>query len=336
MLNISQINQVDKNQMYKIYDKWPEIAEESFNKKYEQIKKEKIEHIIFSGMGGSGTIGDIFKAILSETNIHVSVVKGYILPKTVNDKTLVICTSVSGNTIETLNVLKDAFEKKVKIIAFSSGGKIEEYCKLNRINFRKIEEYHSPRCSLTSYIYSILNILNPIIPISVEIINQSIDNLKKIKNEISSDNINNNNISLKLAKWIKEIPIIYYPNGLEAAACRFKNSLQENAKNHVIVEDIVEACHNGIVAWEKKSSVQPILLKGKNDYKKTKELWDIIEEYFKMKKIDYIVINSIEGNILAKLMSLIYILDYASIYKSILLGIDPTPVLSIEHIKSKL
>ena len=51
MLNISQINQVDKNQMYKIYDKWPKIAEESFNKKYEQIKKEKVEHIIFSGMG---------------------------------------------------------------------------------------------------------------------------------------------------------------------------------------------------------------------------------------------------------------------------------------------
>jgi glucose/mannose-6-phosphate isomerase len=75
LLNTSQINEIDKNQMYKIYDKWPEIAEECFNKKYEPIEKEKVEHIVFSGMGGSGTIGDIFEAILSETNIHVSVVK---------------------------------------------------------------------------------------------------------------------------------------------------------------------------------------------------------------------------------------------------------------------
>ena len=48
---------------------------------------------------------------------------------------------------------------------------------------------------------------------------------------------------------MKGIPVIYYPVGLQAAAIRFKNSLQENAKSHAISEDVIEACHNGIVSW---------------------------------------------------------------------------------------
>jgi len=54
----------------------------------------------------------------------------------------------------------------------------------------------------------------------------------------------------------KEIPLIYYPYGLQAAAIRFKNSLQENSKIHVISEDVIETCHNGIVSWESKSNVK--------------------------------------------------------------------------------
>jgi glucose/mannose-6-phosphate isomerase len=336
LLDISKIKQIDKNGMYEIYNQWPRIAESSFNKKYDQVNYKQINHIVFSGMGGSGTIGDVFEAILSKTNIHVSVVKGYLLPNTVNDKTLVVTTSVSGNTVETLTILEQAFQKKTKILALSSGGKMEDFCNSNGIDFRKIEKFHSPRCSFTSVLYSMLNILKPIIPISNEIINESIEGLKKIKNEISTENLTAENPSLSLANWIKNIPLVYYPNGLQSAAIRFKNSLQENAKNHVIVEDVVEATHNGIVAWENKSSIQPILLQGKDDYIKTKEKWKILEEYFEINKIEYKVIYSSEGNILTKLMSLIYLLDYSTIYKAVLSNIDPTPISSIEFFKGRL
>ena len=322
--------------MYEIYNQWPDIAESSFNKKYDQVNYKQIDHIVFSGMGGSGTIGDVFEAILSKTNIHVSVVKGYLLPNTVNEKTLVVTTSVSGNTVETLTVLEQAFKKKTKILALSSGGKMETFCNSNNIDFRKIEKFHSPRCSFTSFLYSMLNILKPIIPISIETINESIQELKIIKNKISTENLTDQNPALSLAGWIKNIPLVYYPNGLQSAAIRFKNSLQENAKNHVIVEDVVEATHNGIVAWENKSVIQPILLEGKDDYIKTKEKWRVLEEYFKINKIEFKIINSSEGNILTKLISLIYILDYCSLYKAILSYIDPTPVSSIEFFKERL
>jgi glucose/mannose-6-phosphate isomerase len=336
LLDISKIKKIDKNAMYQVYDDWPKIAELSYKKNYECINKTKIDHIIFSGMGGSGTIGDVFNAILSKTDIHVSVVKGYLLPNTVNEKTIVITTSVSGNTIETLAVLKSAYEKKCRILAFSSGGKMEEFCKNNKIEFRKIEKFHSPRGSFTSFLYSMLKILQPIIPISDDSIIESINELKNVQKKICSKNLTKENPSLSLAEWINDIPLIYYPNGLQSAAIRFKNSLQENSKNHAMIEDVVEASHNGIVSWEKESKIQPILLKGEDDYIKTKERWSIIEEFFKMKDIDCKIISSTKGNILTKIMNLIYILDYATIYKSILLNIDPSPIFPIEFVKDRI
>jgi glucose/mannose-6-phosphate isomerase len=139
-----------------------------------------------------------------------------------------------------------------------------------------------------------------------------------------------------LARWIIDIPLIYYPHGLESVATRFKSSLQENTKTHVIMEDIIEACHNGIVSWERSSTVQPILLRGKEDYIKTKERFDIVKEFFIKNDIDFKEIYSGSGNILTKTISLIYMLDYASIYRAVLLKIDPSPVHSIDFIKSKI
>ena len=322
--------------MYRIYDKWPEISREAYESNLQPVDYTGVNNIIFSGMGGSGAIGDIFASILSKSNVHVSVVKGYILPKTVDKNSLVVTTSVSGNTIETLSVLKKATEVGCKIIAFSSGGKMEDFCLKNKIEYRKIQQIHSPRTSFTIYLYSILKTLNSIIPIDKEDIEDSIKQLKNTREIISSNNLNVNNISLTLAEWIDGIPIIYYPFGLQSSAIRFKNSLQENSKKHAMVEDIVESCHNGIVSWEKNSPVQPILLQGDDDFIKTKERWVIIKEYFHNNKIPYKEIFSIKGSILSKIINLIYVLDYTSIYLAVRLKIDPSPVKSIDFIKTKL
>jgi len=160
--------------------------------------------------------------------------------------------------------------------------------------------------------------------------------MKLTSKKISSLNLNETNPSLSLASWMNEIPLIYYPWGLQSAAIRFKNSLQENAKSHAMIEDIIETCHNGIVSWERPSNMKPILLEGVDDHFKTKERWEILKEYFIKNNIDYREIFSIEGNVLSKLMNLIYILDYSTIYRAILTEIDPTPVNSIDFIKNQL
>ena len=334
MLDSSILNKFDPQGMYKIYDRWPQIAKESYDRDLEQVDFNNIKHIVFAGMGGSGALHDIFSAILSKTSIHVSVVKGYHLPNTVDSDTLVVTTSISGNTIETLTVLDSARKANCKTIAFSSGGKMEKYCFENKIEYRNIPMYLSPRSSFPSFLFSMLKVLEFVLPVKKEDIFDSISNLERLQRKISSD-CTTDNPSLHLANWLTDIPVIYYPWGLQAAAVRFKNSLQENAKMHAMTEDVIEACHNGLVAWEKKSNVIPILIRGYDDYKKTKERWNVIKEYFEEKNIEYKEIFSVEGSILSKLINLIYLLDYSTIYRSVMSGIDPTPVVAIDFIKNR-
>ena len=336
LFDIKSLEKFDRQKMYQIYDKWPEIAQQSWDSNQDEAGFIGMKHIVFAGMGGSGTLGDIFSSILSKKSIHVSNVKGYLLPKTADSNTLVIATSISGNTVETLNVLDSAHKLGCKIIAFSSGGKMQDYCVKHNIEYRKIPQMHSPRASFTGFLYSMLKILQPVTIIEKQDVTESIDLLNKLGDKISSNNISKNNPSLSLAQWISGIPLIYYPWGLQATASRFKSSLQENAKMHAIHEDVVEASHNGIVSWEVPSTIRPILLQGEDDYVKTKERWKIFKEYFKEKNIDYWEIFSVKGSILSKLINLIYLLDYASIYRAVLSGIDPSPISSIDYIKRKL
>jgi len=336
MLDFQTIQKYDQSEICNVYDQWPKFAKESYESSMDHVDFKNIKEIIFVGMGGSGTIGDVFSSILSKTKIHVSVVKGYHVPSTVTSESLVILTSISGNTSETLSVLDSTKTLGCKILAFSSGGKMEDYCEKNNLQHRKIPQIHSPRASFPSYLFSMLKVLEPIVQIKKEDIQQSLIELDNLSKKISLSNLTDTNPSLSLAEWISNMPLIYYPWGLQSAAIRFKNSLQENSKSHVIIEDVIEACHNGIVAWEKKSTVQPILLQGMDDHIKTKERWSVIKQFFKENEIEYREIFSVKGSILAKILCLIYLLDYCTIYRAILSKIDPTPIKPIDFIKSKV
>ena len=82
--------------------------------------------------------------------------------------------------------------------------------------------------------------------------------------------------------------------------------------------------------------MQPILITGSKDYHKTVEVWDILKKFFNKKSIDYFEIKSNDSNVLSKIVNLIYILDYSSIYHAILNKIDPSPVESIDYFKESL
>jgi glucose/mannose-6-phosphate isomerase len=336
LIDKASLEKFDSQGMHKVYDIWPEIAKESYFSELSQIKYETCDHVVFAGMGGSGAIGDIFSAILSKTSTHVTVVKGYHLPKTVTSDSVVVVTSISGNTIETISMLENAIKLNSKIIVFSDGGKMEEICKKEKVPYRKIKKYHSPRASFTSFLYGMLHVLKPIISIEEKDVMESIRKLKNISKKINSKEITDENPAIKIAKWISDTPVVYYPWGLEPVGIRFKNSLQENSKIQAVIEDVIESCHNGIVTWDKQNNFQPILIRGQDDFEKTKERWEILKEFFNKRKIEYKEIVSEKGNILTKIICFIYLLDYASIYLAVKLETDPTPVNAIEYIKKKL
>ena len=335
-MNLEELEKIDSKKIFKVYDKWPDIAKESYEQEFLKPEFKDIDHIVFAGMGGSGTIGDVFSSVLSKNDIHTSIVKGYLLPKTVDENTLVVVTSVSGNTQESLTILQNSKNSKAKFIALSSGGMIKQYAMKNGVNYQEIKMEHSPRASFSKYIFATLKILELVIPVKKSDISDAISKMEIMQKNISSNNLNEENVALNLAKWMTGIPALYYPGGLESAAIRFKNSLQENSKLHVITEEIMEACHNGIVSWERKSNIQPILIQGSDDYFKTKERWELLKEFFNSKQIDYKEIFSVNGNIISKITNLIYLLDYASIYHSVISGIDPSPVSAIDFIKERL
>jgi len=336
LISKENLEKYDHEGMHYAYDVWSDLARDAYNSELQPIDFKNIDHVVFSGMGGSGAIGDLFSSMLSKTDIHTTVVKGYTLPKTVDKNTLVVCTSVSGNTDETLSILKTCTELNCKTIGFSSGNMLESICEKNNIEHRQIPITHSPRTSFPSYVFSILKTIRTIVPIREDEISSCLRNLENVKKETCSKNLSNSNPSVNLANWISGIPVIYYPWGLESAAIRFKNSLQENGKTHATVENIIESGHNGIVSWERDSAMTPILLTGIDDHKKTKDRWNIVREYFEMKNIQYKEISTIDGGILSKIMSMIYVLDYCSIYYAIKLGINPSPIESIDFIKERL
>ena len=321
-MNFKELEKIDSKKMFKIYDMWPDIAKESYKQEFSKPEFKDIDHVVFAGMGGSGTIGDVFSSILSKNDIHTSVVKGYLLPKTVDKNTLVVVTSVSGNSQEPLTVLKNSQNSKAKFVAFSSGGLLKEYALKNKINYQEIKMEHSPRASFPKYIFSILRTLESVIHVKKSDALDTISEMEVLRKNIFSENLNENNIALNLAKWITGIPVIYYPWGLQSTAVRFKNSLQENSKLHVVTEDVIEACHNGI--------------RGHDDYFKTIERWKILKEFLNSKQIECKEVYSVKGDIISKIINLIYLLDYTSIYHSVISGIDPSPVTAIDFIKERL
>ncbi len=330
------LNKYDPSGIHVIYDKWHEIAKNYFDAGHELTDLRSIQQIVFAGMGSSGTVGDVFEALYSQTELNTTVVKGYVLPKNVNSNTLVVATSISGNTDEVLTVINEAKHHGCRIVAFSSGGELESYCRKNDVVFKKISLLHSPRASSIAFLYYMLKTLLPIVPINKNQIMESIRLLEQLQQRINSTNLNSNNDALNLASWISSPPLIFYPHGLKAAAVRFKNSLQENSKMHAAVEDVIEACHNAIVAWENPSHMKPLLLEGDDDHLKTRERWNILKEYFAQNGIQYKEVVAVNGNILSKLICLIYLFDYASVYRAVLSHIDPSPVKSIDFIKEKL
>lgn len=341
MLDKHTMERVDTGRMHEVYDRWPRIAAEAYELRPGSgavTYGDDITHIVFAGMGGSGAVGDLFSAVLSKTAVHVTVTKGYELPRTVDKNTLVVATSVSGETPETLAALEAAARTDAQVVGVSSGGRLERLCRSRSCGHIHIKQDHSPRASFAGVVFSMLRALEDVLPLQKGDVTEAIGRLRDTGRAISSGNIGGgDNVSLRIAERMAAVPLIYHPFGLRAAAIRFKNDLQENAKTHAIVEDVLEACHNGIVAWEAPSDMAgPVMITGSDDHPKTKERWQILKEYFESGDIEYVEIQSGEGGILAKLMGLSYVAGYASIYRAVMNGIDPSPVRSIDFVKKRL
>ncbi|RMF29177.1 MAG: SIS domain-containing protein, partial [Candidatus Nitrosothermus koennekii] len=162
MLNKEEVLKVDSGQVYKVYEQWPTLAEDSMKI---DVNMNSIEPsaLVLAGMGGSGTSADVIYDILyDKADIPVYVIKGYHLPSFIDSNALMIAISSSGNTEETLSIFTEAHKKGLKIIGISSGGLLEKVCKDNNYMHLKIRETVAPRYSLPSILFAVLNVISNI------------------------------------------------------------------------------------------------------------------------------------------------------------------------------
>ena len=130
-----KLKKVDSNNMFDSIINFPKNIDEALKiaKKIKfKNKYDKIENVVIAGMGGSAIGGDIVLALGKENiDIPFTISRNYTLPNWVNKNSLVICSSYSGNTEETLSCLEDALKKNSQICGITTGGILKR--KLNKL-----------------------------------------------------------------------------------------------------------------------------------------------------------------------------------------------------------
>jgi len=346
MLTPDEIRSIDRSSVCSAYDKWPDYCRDAFSRKIDVDERlfSNVLSIVFSGMGGSGTTGDIIADWMRlKCKIPIHVAKSYHIPAFVNDKTLFIAMSVSGGTEETLAALVEAASTGAKIIAVSQGGEMEQICKKKKLFHVKIQQRILPRVTLPEVLYSILNVLahSPFLDALKDQIQDSIQTMEQVGRKICQQCEYDENPAKQLARWmLGHIPAAYYSPLQRGVGIRFKNSVNENAKLNAIISPVLEACHNELVSWiynnGKDSILKPILVRNKSDPDEISARFDVFKEMLQ-KNGHEVYETPLQGSTaLSGMVSSLYLLDYATIYLGILRKVDPTPIDAVFEFKDRM
>lgn len=347
------ILKVDSSHLREDFEKWPELASESWEKEVPYTISEIPNTILIAGMGGSGIIGELISDIFHETKskIQIRTIKDYHLPPDVNSNSMLIAVSSSGNTEETLSVLHEASERGLRGFTFGGGGLIEEFSKKNNRSFQytKTQALKVPRTSLPALFYPVLKLLiqSKLLTMMESDVKESIGVLQECKTN-SSDFFSNFPLVAgeKLSADLV-VPLVYSSRRTRAVGLRFRQSLNENAKLHSFDGVVPELCHNEIVAWdyssglvqngENRQSVPiPFLLQLDDDPAEIRTRMNIISEIIARNGVESIEAPHHGKSYLARLVSMLYLLDYSTFFASVMRGVDPIGTPSIDYLKREL
>ncbi len=326
---------------YKQCEKAKQIAEKfEVSSDYKGVKK-----VVVTGMGGSAVGGDLLMVYLRKSlRLPFKVNRDYDLPAFVDEETLVITASYSGNTEETLSAYNEALKAKAKVIGITTGGKMKELCDENKTPCLIIPSGLPPRASLGYMFFPMLVILTKIgiIDNQDDAIAETINLLKDLSIEMCPECETSKNHAKQLALWLyKNMPVIYGSSeqtGL--VALRWRNQFNENSKTFAISNILPELNHNELVGWETlvdiTKSFHVMILGDKDDHPRVKKRIEITKDIIRERVGAIEEINSRGNSLLARLFSLISLGDFVSTYLAILYDVDPTPVKVIDYLKTEL
>jgi len=309
------------------------------------ITAQSFKNIVVLGMGGSAIGGDLLSEYLAdELSIPIMVIRGYDIPKFVDENSLVFAVSYSGNTEETISALKRCLEAKARVIALTSGGKLAILAQENSFPVIKVPAGIQPRAAISYLFFPILKALERLglIKEKGEKIEETHNILQGLSREYSAKSPFKNNFAKEVALSLyQHLPLVYGSEGLlEAVAMRWKTQINENSKWPCFWNVFPELDHNEIVAYEINNminrQVKIIYLQDKEGLLRVEQRREITRKIIEDKVAEFIICPTRGKGKMARMFSLIFLGDLASYYLAILNQVDPSPVAYIKDLKEEL
>lgn len=290
------------------------------------------ENIVFCGIGGSALGGRIIKSYIGN-KVPVFIIDDYSLPDFANEKSLVFAVSYSGNTEETLETFKKAVGRKLNIICLSHGGKLLQLAEEHKLPFIKIPEAIQPRMSYGYQVFSLLRILE-----NCSILEKQPSLAENIAVFIGKEKEAIKNKAKEISKkLLNKIPLIYSSKSLEAAAYKWKKNFNENSKIMAFTNVFPEHNHNELNGFVRPNgNFHVLFIRDKEDHPKVRKRMEVVKKIVEEKGIGTSMVDTHGSNLLERIISTIYLGDWASYYLAMDYGVDPTPVEMVEKFKKML
>ena len=295
----------------------------------------KIDNILITGLGGSGIGGtNVAELTIKASAVPVIISKDYFIPAFVNENTLVVVCSYSGNTEETISAMQLAMPKKAQFVCITSGGKIKEIAEQNNFDLIVIPGGNPPRSCIGYSLVQLLHVFEA----------KQIANLhykKDVEAAIRLLDDKEYDIRQKAKTFAEKlhgkIPVIYSLGNTEGLAVRFRQQINENSKMLCWHHVIPEMNHNELVGWAGgNKNLAVCVLRTTFDYERNIKRLEINKEIFS-KHTDTIFEIFAEGDsLLIQSLYLIHLTDWVSCYLADLKNIDPTEVNVIDFLKGAL
>lgn len=301
-----------------------------------KLKSVNANKVFITGMGGSGIAGKFVAEIMKlYGTLPVIISNTYEVPSWVDENTLALVSSFSGNTEETVAAMKSLIDKKANIISITSGGKIIKISKENNLDIIQIpSDWSAPRACIGYSIVFQLFALFHLGFLKLELtreISLSIEHLLREREDIYNEASN-------LAKLLKDkIPLIYSDSFFEPLAIRFRQQLNENTKILAFNSTFPEMNHNEIAAWTSYfTEFSAIFLVSDLYNKRVSERIRISKEIM-IKQTDVIIDIELKGNtLLQQIFYGIHLIDWISWFMAKNRNVDAMDIANINFLKSEL
>jgi glucose/mannose-6-phosphate isomerase len=336
----SNLFKADKQNMYNVLLTFPEQVRHAItignDAPFFNSKKSSSKDITVLGLGGSAIGADLVRSFFnvqkSANHLRVTVSRGYDLPADIKEGSLVLASSYSGDTEETLSAFNQARKAKANIMCISTGGKISELARKNTLPLVVI-----PKGSLLKHPSLDSKFTNR----TLKELDGVVSTLEELS-EIYADTESRKNIALQLAKKLSgTAPVIYSASErMDSVNLRWRGQIQENAKNVAFGNLLPEMNHNEINGWTfpKKATknFSAILLRDVDDHPRVSIRFDALKDIIKGDVKSVTEIWSMGDSLLARMFALIYLGDWVSYYMAMLNNVDPSPVPVITKLKGIL